>query len=343
MGAAVGKGAEIADFSEHYYLLEIGESCFLADQVSLGDEDVRRRCVSVQPTKLGTRVFVGNEAVVRSGITIPADALIGVKSKAPDSDNMKAGDIWFGSPPIRFPTRERIKSDESFTFKPSRRRRCARGVFEAFSASLPLALLIIFATIASDLLAGSLIRGDLGGFASMFMGASVSISIALMLAVLILKWTVIGHYKPGVHPMWSWWAIRAEAISTLYWGFACPMLLDHLQGTPLAPWMLNLFGCHFGKGVFLDTTEFTEFDCIEVGDFVSINSDGSLQTHLYEDRLMKIGQIKIGNSVTIGADSTVLYGAYLGGSVRIRPLTVVMKEEYIPPNTEWNGAPASLT
>jgi non-ribosomal peptide synthetase-like protein len=104
--------------------------------------------------------------------------------------------------------------------------------------------------------------------------------------------------------------------------------------------VLNLFGCHFGKGVFLDTTELTEFDCIEVGDFASINSGASLQTHLYEDRLMKVGQIKIGNRVTIGADSTVLYGAYLGDSVRIRPLTVVMKEEYIPPNTEWKGSPA---
>jgi non-ribosomal peptide synthetase-like protein len=285
-------------------------------------------------------VFVGNDAVVRPGITIPAEVLIGVKCKAPDSDKMKAGGIWFGSPPIRFPTRERIQFDGGFNFEPSRRRRFARGVFEAFSASLPIALFIILATIASDMLAGSLIRGDFGEFASMFIGVSVSISIALMLAVLILKWTLIGHYKPSIHPMWSWWAIRAEAISTLYWGLACEILLEQLHGTPFAPWVLNLFGCHFGKGVFLDTTEFTEFDCIEVGDFVSMNSDASLQTHLYEDRLMKVDQIKIGNGVTIGADSTVLYGAYVGDSVRIRPLTVVMKEEYIPPNTEWNGAPA---
>jgi non-ribosomal peptide synthetase-like protein len=340
MGAAVGKSAEIADFNEHYYLLEIGERCFLSDQVSLGDEDVRRRWVSLQPTKLGTRVFVGNDAVVRPGIAIPAEVLIGVKCKAPDSDKMKAGGTWFGSPPIRFPTRERIQFGETFNFEPSRRRRFARGVFEAFSASLPLALFIIFGTIASYMLAGSLIRGDSGEFASMFMGASVSISLGLTLAVLILKWTVIGHYRPSMHPMWSWWAIRAEAISTLYWGLACPILLEHLHGTPFLPWVLNLFGCHFGKGVFLDTTEFTEFDCIEVGDFVSMNSDASLQTHLYEDRVMKLGRIKIGNRVTIGAESIVLYGACLDDAARIRPLTVVMKGEYIPPNTEWVGAPA---
>jgi non-ribosomal peptide synthetase-like protein len=293
MGAAVGKGTEIPDFSGHYYLLEIGERCFLSDEVSLSDDNIRHGSVSLQPSKLGTRVFVGNESVVRRGITIPSDTLIGVKSKAPDSDKMKAGGIWFGSPPMEFPTRERIQFDERFNFEPSRPRRFARGVFEALSASLPLALLIIFGTIASDMLAGSLTRGDASGFASMFMGASVSISIALVSAVLILKWTVIGHYKPSIHPMWSWWAIRAEAVATLYWGWACP--IEHLRGTPLAPWVLNLFGCRFGKGVFLDTTNFTEFDCIEVGDFASINSDASLQTHLYEDRLMKVGQIKIGN------------------------------------------------
>jgi acetyltransferase-like isoleucine patch superfamily enzyme len=65
-----------------------------------------------------------------------------------------------------------------------------------------------------------------------------------------------------------------------------------------------------------------------------------LQTHLYEDRLMKIGRIKLGRGVTIGAGSTVLYDTRVEDHVRLGPLTVVMKGEGIPANSAWGGAPA---
>ncbi len=56
----------------------------------------------------------------------------------------------------------------------------------------------------------------------------------------------------------------------------------------------------------------------------------ALQTHLYEDRVMKIGRIEIGGGVTVGAGSTVLYDTHFGEFARLGPLTVVMKGEKIP-------------
>ena len=44
MGAKIGKDAEIStNLSGRYDLVEIGEKCFIADEVVLGDEDVRAR------------------------------------------------------------------------------------------------------------------------------------------------------------------------------------------------------------------------------------------------------------------------------------------------------------
>ena len=90
----------------------------------------------------------------------------------------------------------------------------------------------------------------------------------------------------------------------------------------------------------MDMTDITEFDCVTVGDFVSINAMSALQTHLYEDRVMKVGRVHIGDGVTIGAGSTVLYDTHVGDYARLGPLTLVMKGESIPPNSEWAGAPA---
>jgi non-ribosomal peptide synthetase-like protein len=93
----------------------------------------------------------------------------------------------------------------------------------------------------------------------------------------------------------------------------------------------------------MDATDITEFDCVTIGDYVAINAGACLQTHLYEDRLMKVGRIKVGNDVTIGAGSTVLYDTQLGDGSIIGPLTLVMKGEELPVRSSWVGSPAQPT
>jgi len=141
-------------------------------------------------------------------------------------------------------------------------------------------------------------------------------------------------------PMWSWWAMRTEAVAVLYWGLAGKVLLEHLQGTPFLPWILRLFGVKLGKGVCMNMTDITEFDCVKVGDFCTINALSALQTHLYEDRVMKVGRVELGRGVTVGANATVLYDTHIGDFAQLRPLTIVMKGEAIPGHSEWEGSPA---
>jgi non-ribosomal peptide synthetase-like protein len=118
------------------------------------------------------------------------------------------------------------------------------------------------------------------------------------------------------------------------------VLLDHLRGTPFLPWIMRLFGMKFGRGVYTDTTDFTEFDCVSVGNHTSLNALCALQTHLYEDRVMKVGRVFVGSGVTVGAGSTVLYDTQVSDYAQLGPLTVVMKGEHIPASSAWAGAPA---
>lgn len=341
MGAKIGKDAEIStNLAGRYDLVEIGEKCFIADEVVLGDEEVRHGWMKLRRVKTEARVFVGNDAVVPIGTTIPEGALIGIKSKPPAHQAVQPGETWFGTPPIRLPVRQRFESASIWTYEAPRWKKLARAVFEAVHISLPTMLFIVFGTWSVEWLGPKVLDGDYLGAALQFVAAAVGISVAMTLIVVAIKWLTMGRYEPVVKPMWSWWAMRTEAVAVMYWGMAGRVLIEHLRGTPFLPWVLRLFGTKLGRGCYLDMTDITEFDCVTVGDFVSINAFAALQTHLYEDRVMKVGRVRIGDGVTIGAGSTVLYDTHVGDYARLGPLTLVMKGESIPPDSAWTGSPA---
>jgi len=127
----------------------------------------------------------------------------------------------------------------------------------------------------------------------------------------------------------------------MYEGITVPSFLRHLRGTPWLPVALRMFGCKIGRGVYMDTTDITEFDCVSIGDHSEINALACPQTHLFEDRVMKIDHVTIGEGVFMGARSAVLYGAKVSDRAQLGALTLVMKGEVIPADTGWQGCPAA--
>jgi non-ribosomal peptide synthetase-like protein len=155
-----------------------------------------------------------------------------------------------------------------------------------------------------------------------------------------MKWLLVGRYRPGAHPMWSLFVWMSEAVTCVYESLAVPNFLDFLRGTPMLPWALRLLGTKIGRRVFMDTTDVTEFDCVAIGDEAELNHSCGPQTHLFEDRVMKIGEISIGARTSVGAASTILYDTEVGDDARLGPLTLVAKGENIPAASAWTGSPA---
>jgi non-ribosomal peptide synthetase-like protein len=115
--------------------------------------------------------------------------------------------------------------------------------------------------------------------------------------------------------------------------------LEYLRGTPFLPIFFRLMGVKIGKMTYIDSTDITEFDLVEMGDYSAINLDAGPQTHLFEDRIMKIGNVKIGQNTSIGARTVILFGTEIGSHCQIGALSLVMKGEKIPSNTSWAGIP----
>ncbi len=126
----------------------------------------------------------------------------------------------------------------------------------------------------------------------------------------------------------------------LYENAVVPALLAPFIGTPFAAPILRTLGAKIGKRCFIETTFTTEFDLLEIGDDSSIGLRCSLQTHLFEDRVMKMSYIKIGNGCSIGPRAVILYDSVLEDGVRLDAFSLVMKGELLPKNTRWQGSPS---
>ena len=344
LGVKVGRNAEISTAEGMTpELLELGDDSFIADGAMLGDEEQRGGWMILKPTKIGSRSFIGNGAYVQNGATVPDDVLIGVQTRTPENAQLKSGQTWIGSPAMLLPARECLTGfPESLTFRPSWRRRLARGTIEGLRIVLPLALVIATGYLIVVLVMP--LAEDNGW--GIEVAAALSIAgclygLASFLLVVALKWILIGRYRPCARAMWTPFVWISEAVTNLYESLAVPNFLDILRGTPMLPWALRMLGAKIGSGVYLNTTDLTEFDCVHIGDNAELNAASGPQTHLFEDRVMKIGLVEIGVQTTVGTRTTILYDTHVGAGVKLGPLTLVAKGERLPAATRWEGSPAA--
>ena len=236
MGSKVGRGTEIsASFAGRYPLIEMGENNFIGDEAVFGDEDIYRGWMTLTRIKTGDRCFFGNSAVISPGAVIESDALIGVKSKLPESMHVRAGETWFGSPALSLPTREKVTLSANWTYEPSRAMRLWRTVFEALHTSFPTAVLITLAYIIADIIAEPFGEGQWGVALALFMFAGIVTAFIMYSLALLAKWAFMGVYKPLMKPMWSWWAMRTEAVAVFYGGLASKVLLEFSAARPSCP------------------------------------------------------------------------------------------------------------
>jgi non-ribosomal peptide synthetase-like protein len=150
----------------------------------------------------------------------------------------------------------------------------------------------------------------------------------------------MGRFRPFTHPLYTTYVWRLEAVNALYEFLATPLTLDALQGTPLLPLYYRLLGAKVGKGLYVHTTGLIEFDLVTIGDYCCINQDAVLQTHLFEDRVLKASNLTVGDRCDIGAYSIILYDSRMEDHSHLDSLSLLMKGETLPANTAWAGIPA---
>jgi hypothetical protein len=82
-----------------------------------------------------------------------------------------------------------------------------------------------------------------------------------------------------------------------------------------------------------------EADLVLLGNGVSVNRGCVLQTHLFHDRVMRLGTVDLDHGATMGPHSVILPAASIGADATVGPSSLVMRGEHVPAGTRWAGNP----
>ncbi|MGW1279513.1 Pls/PosA family non-ribosomal peptide synthetase [Streptomyces tsukubensis] len=335
LGMKVGRGVEASTVLALPGMTTVGDGAFLADDTMIGSYELGGGRLRIAAARVGKRAFLGNSGMAAAGRRVPKRGLVGVLSAAPK--RAEAGSSWLGMPPMRLP-RTPEEGDRSRTYAPPARLRWARAAVELCrivpvlcSAALAVAGVFAFAALAGayGILAAAFLTGPL-------------LAVGGVLACVITaaaKWLLVGRFRAGEHPLWSGFVWRGELADTFVEVLAVPWLIGAAGGTPLMNLWLRTLGARVGRGAWCETYWLPEADLVAVGAGASVNRGCVLQTHLFHDRIMRLGPVELGPGATLGPHAIALPGAVVGAGAVAGPASLVLRGERVPPGTRWLGNP----
>ncbi len=339
LGVRVGRRSEVCTAVGVSRLVEIGETSFLTDDVVFACSRAGWGWLEVRPSEVASRSFVGNSAILRPSTRLGEGTLVGVLSVPPL--RCEAGTSWLGAPSFELP-RVVEPADPKRTTDPPGAVVLARGLVEIVRVLLPATLSLC---LGAAVLGSLEVLATRAGWAGLVVGAPVVVVLAALAAgalTVAAKWVVIGRYEPGEHPLWSTFVWRDEIVNSLHEQLAGAWLLTAALATPIMNAYLRAMGAAVGPEAWVETLSVTEFDLVDVGRGVAINRGACIETHLFHDRLMRLGPARLAEGVTLGPHAVVLLDAEVGAGASVGARSVVLRAERLPAGTRWLGIPVRV-
>jgi non-ribosomal peptide synthetase-like protein len=340
LGMRLGRWSEVAT---HTFIdpdmTIVGDGCFLAGAIVAAPATYHQGSIALATVEMSSRSFIGDHALLPGGSRMGENSLLGVLSVAP-ARPIDPETTWLGSPAIFLPRRQPSQQfPAKYIDQPTPAMIGARLGVEYFRVALPemiflvSGLLWLYAMVKLAILPGWALIALLP-----VLGWGMGLADTLFVA--LLKWMIMGRYRPRTEPYWSMWVRGTELITALSEVVAVRSLLNFLIGTPWIAPVLRTFGTHIGRRAWLDIALLTEYDLVHIEDDAAIGEGVEVGTHLFEDRVMKMSHVRFGAGSTVGTRAGVLYDAEVGAGGFLDGCSLVMKGEVLPPNSRWRGIPA---
>jgi non-ribosomal peptide synthetase-like protein len=335
LGAKVGKNVEASTVLLIPKLTTIRDEVFLADDTMIAPYGLGGGWIRLGEVEIGRRAFVGNSGLAPAGHRIPKDGLVAVLSTAPRKS--KAGSSWLGSPPMRLRRTVAVHDDER-TFHPPFGLRLARTLWELCRV-VPV---VVTNAIGLGVVLALLWLSSLIGAGYTLLASGLVLLIAGITAAAIstlVKWMLVGRIRAREHPLWSSFIWRTEVADTFVELVGAPWFAQYMSGTLGLVWWLRSMGAHIGKGVWCDTYWLPEADLVVMEDGSTVNRGCVVQTHLFHDRIMSLGEVRLKAGATLGPHSVILPAATIGEHGTVGPSSLVMRGEFVPIGSRWSGNP----
>ncbi|MFF2318473.1 Pls/PosA family non-ribosomal peptide synthetase [Arthrobacter sp. NPDC058097] len=168
-------------------------------------------------------------------------------------------------------------------------------------------------------------------------GFGSGIFAALAVTPIILKWVLIGRWKPRQIQIWSLDYLRFWAVKTLT--RINPFVL--FAGSPLYVLYLRLLGAKIGKGVAIFSRAVPACpDLLTIGENTVIHKNSSFLCYRARPGYIETGPVTLGRNVLVSESTVLDIGTSMGNDSQLGHASSLQTSQSVPEGQVWHGSPA---
>ncbi|MBV9920465.1 MAG: hypothetical protein JOY78_06380, partial [Pseudonocardia sp.] len=164
--------------------------------------------------------------------------------------------------------------------------------------------------------------------------------VAGCLLPVLLKWLLVGRWKPRQFRVWSFTYFR-------FWLVRTVIQLDPLvrfAGSPVFSMYLRLLGAKIGRGVLVLTPTVPACpDMLTVGAGSVIRKDAVISGYRAVNGVIQTGRVTLGRDVVIGEMTVLDIATAMGDGAQLGHSSSLHAGQSVPAGAHWHGSPAEPT
>ncbi|MFD3418203.1 Pls/PosA family non-ribosomal peptide synthetase [Streptomyces decoyicus] len=168
-----------------------------------------------------------------------------------------------------------------------------------------------------------------------------AVGLLVLCAVPILvKWVLIGRWKPQQIRVWSLSYVRFWVVKTLV--RTDPLVL--FVGSPLYTLYLRALGAKIGRDVAVFSRNLPVCtDLLTVGDGTVIRKDSFFSCYRAHAGVIQTGAVVLGKDVVVSEATVLDIGSSLGDGAQLGHASSLHSGQMVPDGEHWHGSPAQRT
>lgn len=153
----------------------------------------------------------------------------------------------------------------------------------------------------------------------------------------LMKWRTPRNADLAIEPL-EWPLLRWVCYAACT-HVATILVGSWLRASPVWSWYLRANGARIGRGVYVNSTNLSDHNLLELDDGVVIGSGVHLSGHTVEHGRLITGGVRVGRGAVVGVGSVVGIDVDIGAGAQVGALSLVPKHARLAEGVTYRGIP----
>ena len=171
--------------------------------------------------------------------------------------------------------------------------------------------------------------------------ASVASFLAVCILPILVKWMLVGRWKPERIRIWSLAYVRFWIVKTLIRSNPCALMF---VGSPLYALYLRALGAKIGPGVAIFSRRVPVCtDLLTIGAGTVIRKESLFFCYRAQAGRIETGAVTLGRDVFVGEKAVLDINTSMGDGAQLGHASALHSGQAVPDGERWHGCPAQRT